>query len=357
MKNLIIDSIDSWNIKKQEKLIIAGPCSAESYEQVMETAEELSKFNVNILRAGIWKPRTRPNSFEGVGKPGLKWLKEAGEKFNMPVTVEVANSGHIKEALDSKIDILWIGARTTVNPFTVQEIADSLKGVDIPVMIKNPVNPDIDLWIGAIERLNQAGIKKIAVIHRGFSSFKQCEYRNIPEWELIVELRRRIPELPIICDPSHICGNRELLLSVSQIAMDLLYDGLMIESHINPDTALSDASQQLTPKNLKKLLDNLQLKREYIKDKDFHIEIEKIREQIDAIDYKIIGLLAERKKLSENIGKKKKLKKVSIFQPERWNAIAESRISTGKKYNLSEEFILKLFSKIHQESIGIQRKK
>jgi len=274
----------------------------------------------------------------------------------MPVTVEVANSGHIKEALDNKIDILWIGARTTVNPFTVQEIADSLKGVDIPLMVKNPVNPDIDLWIGAIERLNGAGITKIAAIHRGFSSFKQCEYRNLPEWELIVELRRRMPRLPIICDPSHICGNRELLLSVSQTAMDLLYDGLMIESHINPGGALSDASQQLTPADLKTLLDNLQFKKEYIEDKSFHIEIEKVREQIDAVDYKIIDLLAQRRELAENIGKKKKLKKVSIFQPERWNAIAESRISAGKKYNLSEDFILKLFSKIHQESIGIQRK-
>ncbi len=356
MKNLIIDNIDSWKIIKKEKLIIAGPCSAESYEQVMETAEELSKFNVNVLRAGIWKPRTRPNSFEGVGEAGLGWLKEAGKRFNLPVTVEVANSGHIKEALDNEIDILWIGARTTVNPFTVQEIADSLKGIDIPVMIKNPVNPDIDLWIGAIERLNRAGITKIAAIHRGFSSFKQYEYRNVPEWELVVELRRRIPQIPIICDPSHICGNRELLSSVSQIAMDLLYDGLMIESHINPDVALSDSAQQLRPKDLKTLLDNLQFKKEYINDKKFYLEIENVREEIDKVDYKIIDLLAKRRELSETIGKKKKLKKVSIFQPERWNAIAESRISAGKKYNLSEEFMLKLFSKIHQESIGIQRK-
>ena len=357
MKNLIIDSLDSWNIKKKEKLIIAGPCSAESYEQVLETAEELSKFNVNILRAGIWKPRTRPNSFEGVGKVGLGWLKDAGKKFNLPVAVEVANRQHIKDALDSKIDILWIGARTTVNPFTVQEIADSLEGIDIPIMIKNPVNPDIDLWIGAIERLNRAGITKIAAIHRGFSSFKQYEYRNPPEWEIVIELRRRMPHLPIICDPSHICGNRELLLSVSQTAMDLLYDGLMLESHINPDVALSDASQQLIPKDLKILLDNLQFKKEYINDKKFYDEIEDIRKKIDDADFQLIDILAKRKKLSETIGKKKKSKKVSIFQPERWNAIAETRILAGKKHNLSEEFILKLFSKIHQESIGIQRKK
>ncbi len=356
MKSLNIDSLETWGIKTDGKLIIAGPCSAESQEQVLQTAIGIAKCNVHVLRAGIWKPRTRPNSFEGVGAVGLSWLKEAGKAANMPVTVEVANSDHIKEALKHKVDILWIGARTTVNPFMVQAIADSLRGVDIPILIKNPVNPDIELWIGAIERLNQAGIKKIAAVHRGFSSFKKNEYRNKPNWEIAVELRRRIPELPIICDPSHICGNRELLLSVSQTAMDLLYDGLMIESHINPDVALSDAKQQLQPDELGYLLGKLKFKKKFIKDVEFHIQIENLREHIDEIDYKLINLLSKRMDFAKAIGEKKRIKKISILQPERWQYIAESRIKAGIKQNFSEEFVLKLFSLIHQESIRKQSK-
>jgi len=249
----------------EHPLVIGGPCSAETEEQVLKIAHELKDSDATVLRAGIWKPRTRPGNFEGVGALGLKWLKKAKEETGMMIATEVANPTHVDLALEYDVDILWLGARTTVSPFIVQEIADALKGTDKIVLVKNPVNPDLPLWLGAIERLYTSDIKKLGAIHRGFSSFRQHEYRNPPEWEIVIELRRRIPELPIVCDPSHICGNKELLLSVSQIAMDLLYDGLMIESHINPDVALSDSSQQLRPESLKNLLDNIQFKNEHIK--------------------------------------------------------------------------------------------
>ena len=245
--NIITKKLTDWEIPIQEKLFIAGPCSAESEDQVVKTALALSEHKVNILRAGIWKPRTRPGSFEGVGRKGLEWLKRAGDEAKMPVTVEVAQTEHVEECLEYGIDVLWIGARTTVNPFSVQAIADSLRGVDIPVMVKNPISPDIALWIGALERLYQAGIKKLVAIHRGFAASNNGLYRNKPEWRIPIELKRQIPDIPLICDPSHICGNKEMLFSVSQEAMDLLYDGLMLEVHNHPEKALSDYQQQITP--------------------------------------------------------------------------------------------------------------
>ena len=354
-KSLLIAPIETWGIKIKEKLIIAGPCAAESEKQVLETAMGLAKYDVNIFRAGIWKPRTRPNSFEGVGVPGLAWLKKASLASGLPVAVEVANPEHIGHCLKHKIDALWIGARTTVNPFNVQAIADALRGVDIPIFVKNPVNPDIELWIGAIERLSQAGIKKIAAIHRGFSSFRKNEYRNKPNWEITIELRRKIPNLPVLCDPSHICGNRELTPSVSQTAMDLLMDGLMIESHINPKLALSDAKQQLPPDQVGELIGALQFKREFPMDPASHFQLEKLREEIDKIDFQLLELLGKRMEMSKHIGKTKRKEKISILQPSRWRHIVDSRIKAGKKQNLSETFIFHLLEKIHKESIKNQR--
>ena len=354
-KSLLIAPIDTWGIKIKEKLIIAGPCAAESEKQVLETAMGLAKYDVNIFRAGIWKPRTRPNSFEGVGAEGLAWLKKASVASGLPVAVEVANPEHVRHCLKHKIDALWIGARTTVNPFNVQAIADALRGVDIPVLVKNPISPDIELWIGAIERLSQAGIKKIAAIHRGFSSFKKNEYRNTPHWEIAIELRRKIPNLPILCDPSHICGNRELMPLISQIAMDLLMDGLMIESHIQPEKALSDAEQQLQPDRAGELIQALQLKKEFPSTPKSHLQLEKLREEIDEIDTQLIGLLGKRMKLSRHIGEQKRKEKISILQPRRWKHIVENRIQAGRQKALSETFTFRLFQEIHKESIRNQQ--
>ncbi len=354
IKKLNIEPIKNWGIKKNKRLIISGPCSVESEEQIMQTAIGLSKYNIDILRAGIWKPRTRPNCFEGVGAIGLKWLKNAGEAANMPVTAEAASPEHVEQCLKHEIDMIWIGTRTTVNPFAIQSIADALKGVDIPVLVKNPINPDIELWIGALERLNLAGITKLGAVHRGFSYFPPGEYRNKPNWEIPIELRRRIPKLPLICDPSHMCGKRDLLLYASQIALDLLYDGLMIETHINPEKALSDANQQITPDELGDMLKKLVFKKKRIKNEKFHIELEKLREKIDKIDYTIIDLFAKRMELVTIIGRNKRKNDVSILQPERWKYIVENRIKTAKKRNLSKEFILEIFRKIHDESIRNQ---
>lgn len=351
----MIDPLETWGIKIKEKLIIAGPCSAESEKQVLETAMGLGKHGVHIFRAGIWKPRTRPNSFEGVGSAGLAWLKKARLASGLPVAVEVARPEHVRDCLKHNVDVLWIGARTTANPFSVQAIADALRGVDIPVLVKNPVNPDVELWMGAIERLSQAGIKKIAAIHRGFSSFKKNEYRNTPHWEIAIELRRKWPNLPILCDPSHICGNRELTPLISQIAMDLLMDGLMIESHIRPETALSDAEQQLRPDRVGELIHSLRLKKEFPSAPESHLELEALREEIDEIDLQLLDLLGKRMKLSRHIGEKKREEKMSILQPRRWKHIVENRVQAGEKKALSETFVFRLFQEIHKESIRNQR--
>ena len=340
--------------KVERPFLVSGPCGAETEEQVMQTAIELAKQPVNLMRAGIWKPRTRPNSFEGAGEIGLTWLKQASKVTGIPVTVEVANKKHVEAALKAGIDVLWIGARTTVNPFAVQEIADTLRGVDIPVMIKNPVNPDVELWIGAIERMVKAGITKIAVIHRGFSSYEKTIYRNRPNWEIPIELKRRIPEIPMLCDPSHISGKRELLLPISQLAMDLNYDGLMIETHINPDKALSDSKQQITPVQLGELLSKLVCRKQSIDDTLTLRMIEGLREKMDNIDYEILNLIAKRMGIARRIGEYKKENNITILQAERWDEILQSRMQSGLEKELDKEFVKKLFEIIHHESIHQQ---
>ena len=334
-------------------LIIAGPCSAESEEQVMLTAHALKEKGVGIFRAGIWKPRTRPNAFEGVGSEGLKWMRRVKEETGMLTATEVANVKHVYEALKNGIDIIWIGARTSANPFAVQDIADALQGVDIPVLVKNPVNPDVELWIGALERINNAGITKLAAIHRGFSTYDKTLFRNDPQWQIPIELRRRVPDLPIINDPSHICGNRHLLYDVSQKAMDLNFDGLIIESHINPDKALSDAKQQITPDVLEELIDKLIL-RQSGEGLEVELNLAELREQVDKLDDKLINLFDKRMKVVEEIGRHKKENNLTILQTQRWDDILKKRLNLGTKKGLSEEFISRVFRSIHQESINHQ---
>ena len=341
-------------IKGNKTFLVAGPCSVESEEQIMQTAKELAKYQVNAIRGGIWKPRTRPGSFEGIGVGGLKWLKEASSAVNIPVTVEVATPEHIEECLKHEIDILWIGARTTTNPFSVQILAEALKGVDIPVMVKNPMSPDVDLWIGAFERFYNAGITKLIAVHRGFAPHKKTVYRNVPTWRIPIEFRRTEKSIPIICDPSHICGNTSLLQSIAQEAMDLLFDGLMIEVHINPKEALSDAKQQITPQEYGELITNLRVKKPYADDEDFFNYISEIRKEIDGVDNNIIGLLAKRMNLSKQIGTFKKGANVSHYQPDRWNEIIKSRTKVGAEKNLSEDFIYRIYQYIHEESIRQQ---
>ena len=353
---LQIKNINDWGIGNYKKpFIIAGPCSAETEEQVMESAVRLKKQGQNIFRAGIWKPRTRPNSFEGVGSIGLDWLKSVKQETGMLISTEVANIKHVYEALKSGIDILWIGARTTANPFAVQEIADALKGVDIPILVKNPVNPDVELWIGAIERLHKAGLTKIGAIHRGFSSYEKSIYRNIPQWQIPIELKTRIPEIPLICDPSHIGGNRELLQHLSQKAIDLNFDGLMIETHPNPDKAWSDAQQQITPKELKILLDKLIIR--VVKPDGISLNtIEDLRYKIDNCDNDLIKVLKDRMELVNSIGLYKKENNMTILQPNRWDEVLTVCIEKGNLNDLDPEFIAKLFKTIHQESINKQMK-
>ena len=344
--------LENWFLHDRSPFIIAGPCSAETEEQVMQTVKRLvaATDRVSMIRAGAWKPRTRPNSFEGVGAIGLPWIKNAGRAVGLPVSVEVANSGHVELALKNEIDVLWIGARTTVSPFIVQEIAESLRGVDIPVMIKNPVNPDLELWLGAIERFTAVGIKKIAAIHRGFSTYEKSSYRNPPMWEIPIELRRRYPQIPIIVDPSHMGGTRELIQPLSQQAMDMGFEGLMIETHINPDKAWSDAKQQVTPERLAEILDQIVVRQPHLLS-DYHHELYELRSKIDRIDSYIIEMLSERMGISEQIGKFKKETGLAIHQSERWAAIVQRALEEGKTGGLTEDFILKIFQHIHNESI------
>ena len=336
--------------------IIAGPCSAESREQVLATAEALKELNINLFRAGVWKPRTRPGSFEGNGEKALGWLKEAMQQFNLPIVIEVAEPEHVELALKYDIDALWIGARTTVNPFQVQHIADALKGVEIPVLVKNPVNPDVSLWQGAIERLEMAGIKEIAAIHRGFSTYSASSpYRNQPNWPIPIELKRRKPELPIICDPSHITGNRSIVGDIAQKAMDMGFDGLMIETHPTPGLALSDAEQQVTPQQLKEILCRITMRRSETV-AGSNVELEHLRREMDSIDAEVIDLLARRMELSEKIGLVKKAANIAAYLPERWNEIVETRGERAEKLLLSREFVIALYERIHDESIKKQLK-
>ncbi len=342
--------------KDNRPFLIAGPCSAETEEQVMTIARELAEAGIDLFRAGIWKPRTRPGVFEGRGSMALPWLQRVKEETGLRTTVEVANAKQVDKALAHNIDVLWIGARSSANPFSVQEIADALKGVDIPVMVKNPTNPDLELWIGAIERMKAAGIKQIAAIHRGFSTYAKTMYRNEPYWEIPIELRRRMPDIPLFCDNSHICGNRAELLNVAQYALDLNYDGLMTETHCDPDNALSDAMQQITPATYKLLLNKLDFKREMTDDSDFIEYMDSIRHQIDDIDFEVLNLLAKRMKLSEEIGLQKKHNKISVLQVKRWNEILEKAKVMGRERGLSEGFISNYLSAVHQESIAVQAK-
>lgn len=339
-----------------EPFLVAGPCSAETEEQVMETARGLSQVpQVKVLRSGIWKPRTRPNSFEGVGEKALPWLVNAARAHGFLSATEVANVHHVEECFKHGVDILWIGARTTVNPFSVQEIADALKGSDVPVFIKNPINPDLELWIGAIERVYHAGIKKIVAVHRGFSTAEKHGFRNAPMWEIPLELKRRYPDLPVICDPSHISGKRDLLLTVAQKAVDLHMDGLMIETHPDPDHALSDAAQQITPRQLMQLLEKLVYKKPDGTNDDVQLdELMKLRRYIDELDEKIIELLADRMNISEKIGEYKRGHNMTIFQLERWRHIFETRTQQGGDLGLSSEFLKKFLDTLHQESIRRQ---
>lgn len=344
------------NIFEQKRpVIISGPCSAESEEQVVETSILLAKTGkVDILRAGIWKPRTRPNSFEGIGVEALKWLKRAKEATGLPTAVEVANFNHVFEALKQGVDILWVGARTTVNPFSVQEIADALKGTDATVMIKNPVHADIELWTGALERLHGAGITKLGLIHRGFAQYGNSVFRNDPKWQLAIEMKRRFPDIPMVCDPSHICGKRDLLHAVSQQALDMDFDGLMLESHINPASALSDKDQQVTPKELEAIIDNLVIRRPNISDEDLSQKLAMLRSQIDLIDDDLIKLLGERMKVAEEIGLVKRDKGITILQTNRWEEIIEKASSNGELQGLSKTFMVRYLNAIHQESIEHQ---
>lgn len=356
MDNMQIQPMEEWGLGIGKWMLISGPCSAETPEQVMETANGVAKHNIDVLRAGIWKPRTRPNSFEGVGSVGLKWLKEAGQAINKPVCAEVANVKHVYEALRNGIDIMWIGARTTTNPFAVQEIADALEGVDVPVMVKNPVNPDLELWIGAIERVYRAGIRKIAAIHRGFSHYGDTQYRNPPHWEIPIELKRRLPQIRVVNDPSHICGRRDILGKVSQKSLDLNFDGLMIESHPNPDKALSDARQQVTPDDLGKLLNNLVHRHPESDDPQFISHLEVLRDRIDDIDEKLIEVLADRMEIVRKIGNYKKKNNITILQSSRWNEIIEDRIQKSTHKGLSGDVMTEVFQMIHKESIRHQTK-
>ena len=343
-----------WMPSSSVPLVIAGPCSAESEEQVVSTAIELAKIpQVKVFRAGIWKPRTRPSSFEGVGKIGLQWLQKVQRETGLMTTVEVANPQHVHEALEYGVDILWIGARTVVNPFSVQEIAAVLKGEDIPVMIKNPLNPDIKVWLGAIERFNQAGITKIIAVHRGFSFFNRSPYRNAPMWEIPIELKRLCPELPVIVDPSHICGEKELLLPVSQKALDLEMNGLMIETHIRPQEALTDKAQQITPRQLSEILSKLIIREEY-GNIEFENKLEELRSEIDKLDEELIDILTRRMMIVEEIGNYKKENNITILQLKRWSQIIHDRVNAAVKLGLSKEFMSKLLEALHEESIQRQ---
>ena len=349
-------ALRTWldDMQLDHPLVIAGPCSAETETQVLDIAHQLKNTDVNYYRAGIWKPRTRPGSFEGVGAIGLKWLQSVKEETGLKTATEVANRAHVELALEYDVDLLWIGARSTVSPFIVQEIADALKGTDKIVLVKNPVNPDLALWIGAIERLYAADIKNLGVIHRGFSTYKKTKYRNLPEWQIAIDFQTKFPDVPIINDPSHIAGRRDLIFDVSQNALDLNFDGLMIETHCDPDNAWSDAAQQVTPERLLEIFKDLRVRKTGDDEVEFHNALGQLRAQIDVLDGTVLDTLGERMKVAEAIGALKKEKNVAVLQSNRWNEILGKMILEGEQRGLSEEFVLKLFKSIHTESIRHQ---
>ncbi|PIB38497.1 bifunctional 3-deoxy-7-phosphoheptulonate synthase/chorismate mutase type II [Maribacter sp. 4G9] len=348
----------SWldDMHLNHPLVIAGPCSAETEEQVLKIAHELKDTDVNYYRAGIWKPRTRPGNFEGVGALGLKWLQKVREETGLKTATEVANRAHVELALEYDVDLLWVGARSTVSPFIMQELADALEGTDKIVLVKNPVNPDLALWLGGIERLYTAGVKKLGAIHRGFSTYEKSKYRNIPEWQMAIEFQNKFPDLPLINDPSHITGRRDMIFDVSQTALDLNFDGLMIETHHDPDNAWSDAAQQVTPKRLVQIMKDLKIRKETDVEAEYNSKLSNLRAQIDVIDNQLIDILGKRMKISDSIGALKKERNVAVLQSNRWNQILGAMILEGESKGLSEEFILKMFKAIHQESINHQEK-
>ena len=360
IKDIRLDTVpvSEWGFFDESipPIVIAGPCSAESELQVMMTAKGLQEFGIHVFRAGIWKPRTHPGSFEGAGVPGLKWLQKVKREYGMKVCTEVANEKHVYECMKYGIDMVWIGARTTANPFMVQEIADALHDTEIPVLVKNPVNPDLDLWIGALERLNRAGVRKLGVIHRGFSTTQKIPYRNLPGWQIAVELRTLFPQIPFFADPSHMGGSRQYLKELSQRAMDLGLDGLMIESHCDPSCALSDASQQLVPADLKTLLESLVVRQKGTNDKEYNENIEQLRARIDVIDENLLISLGSRMEISRKMGEFKKAHNIAIVQAARWEAILSDMIAKGRTYGLSENFITDVFNAIHEASVAEQNR-
>lgn len=342
---------------EKRPLIIAGPCSVESEHQLLETATRLKNTGkVDMIRGGIWKPRTRPNSFEGVGAIGLPWMKKVKAATGLPVTTEVAKASHVELCLEFGIDVLWIGARTTVNPFAVQEIAEALRGVDIPVMIKNPINPDLALWLGGVERLKKVGVNKIAAIHRGFSFSGEKYYRNRPQWQYPIDFKQEMPDIPMINDPSHICGRRDILQKVSQKAMDLNFDGLMIESHITPDEAWSDAKQQITPETFGKMIEGLVLREYDPTSNPQRSELEKLRKQINLIDDELVNILSSRMAVARNIGEYKKANNITILQSDRWKSVQDKYKHMAQVHDLSEDFIIRFIKAVHDESINQQEK-
>ncbi len=352
-----IEKLTDWISVKERPLVIAGPCSAESEEQVIAIAKQLKESGkVDAFRAGIWKPRTRPNTFEGVGLVGLPWMERVKQETGLPITTEVANASHVELALKHNVDILWIGARTTVSPFAIQEIADALRGVDIPVMVKNPINADLALWMGAIERFSNVGLTKLAAIHRGFSTAEKSKYRNKPIWSLPIELKRLLPDLPIICDPSHIAGDREFIGEVCQKAMDAGMDGLMVETHITPDKALSDAAQQVTPESLNKIIEQLSVRKLQTEDKTFEETLQKLRSQIDQVDRELLELLHMRKNIISEIGIAKKENNITPLQIGRMDSLMKDRNELGVKLGLEKRYIEELFHVIHTESVREQTK-
>lgn len=337
-------------------LVIAGPCSAETEEQLLKIAHELKDTDATVLRAGIWKPRTRPGNFEGIGEIGLNWLERAREETGLLISTEVANPKHVELALKYDVDILWVGARTTVSPFIVQEIAEALKGTDKIVLVKNPVNPDLPLWIGAVERLYESNIRNLGVVHRGFSTYEKTRYRNNPEWQIPIDLQHSFPDLPIILDPSHIAGRRDIIFDLCQTALDLNYDGIMIETHFDPDNAWSDSAQQITIESLRQLTNELKVRNIEGIEIEFNNKINTLRTQIDVIDNKLVEMMGNRMKIADRIGLLKKDNNVAILQSERWRDILSKMIQDGEQHQLSEDFILKMYKAIHQESINHQEK-
>ena len=346
-----------FDLKSKKPLIIAGPCSAETVEQTIETAKALAASGkVDVFRAGVWKPRTKPGGFEGLGIPALPWLVEVKKSTGLPVAIEVANSKHVESALAFGIDMFWIGARTTSNPFSVQEIAEALKGSDVPVLVKNPMNADVELWCGAVERLDKCGVKQLGLIHRGFSGYGSSQYRNTPMWHLAIEIQKRLPELPIFCDPSHICGNRDYLYDVSQQAADLNFNGIMVESHITPEIAWSDAKQQLTPQDLVAMLDKLVWRAEGSDSIAYQTSLDELRGVIDRLDDEILNLISKRMEAAEGIGKIKRENNVMILQSSRWNQVVERILARSEELGLSRDFLNILLEAIHIESINKQNR-